>query len=140
MSNDLSMPSHLTVIDASRRSPSHVTHKHVEHRAPTDESVRLLREMEAEIKASMTAALRIEDAKFECILHCYTDGYADTQKYMVVFSLNGHNMTVEHETPRFPEKPWVPELIEKMAEKIAAEILRPALLKAMKDGEVRLTP
>src|SRR5437899_141820 len=71
---------------------SHVTERvteHVhEHRAPTDESVRLLSEMEKAARDKIVEAIHVGDTTFECVVHIERR-FADDSTYLIaVFSLN----------------------------------------------------
>ena len=120
-----------TVVVGGRMGPSTVRHTHVEKRAPTDESVKLLREMEGSAKEEVLKSVRVGNTEFECVVQAMFDAYSDTYKFKALFKLNGKPMEVEHETPerdvRGRDAEWPRELLDKMAEKIAAEILSPAL-------------
>lgn len=121
-------------------SPQRHDHHHtetktiVEKRAPTDESVKLLREMEAAALAKIIDATRVGDTTFECVVHAQKDVVSDSDMYRVIFSLNGKRMTVDH-TVRCIDmlngvsgiRHIVDALIKLISEKIALEVVSPAL-------------
>ena len=48
-----------------------------EKRAPTDESVKLLREMEAKAEAEVVKAVSVSNSTFECVIHQQIDNLSD---------------------------------------------------------------
>lgn len=107
---------------------SHTTvHKTVtEQRAPTDESVRLLREMENAAERKLLSSVRVTDTAFECVVHQWVNnanGYSHV--WRAIFSLNGRNHTASFEMPadRVDAEVWVPGLRDAIAKEIASQIL-----------------
>lgn len=98
-----------------------------EQRAATDDSVKLLREMESKAEAQVIEAVRVGDTHFECVVQRQVNMMSDTTLVRAVFSLNGKKM---HETWEAPGRPTLREAfdgIKKLvAERIAAEVLLPA--------------
>jgi hypothetical protein len=68
-----------------------------EKRAPTDESVRLLREMEAAAKAAIIGTIRVTDTPVECVIHSMYSQHGASRLFRVVYSLNGAKRTVDYE-------------------------------------------
>lgn len=112
--------------------PRSVSHHHTvtEKRAPTDESVRLLREMESAAEAQVLEAIRLTDNGFECVVHAMRDGPTDDTVLRAIFSLNGKRLTADARgwDKRAPE--LVEMLIDAIAAKVATEIVRPAIKAA----------
>lgn len=73
-----------------RSSPSHVSVHHEEKRAPTDESVRLLREMEAKAREQIEQSLRIESCGIEAIVHRQDDPMDAKTRFAIHYKVNGH--------------------------------------------------
>lgn len=99
-----------------------------EKRAPTDESVKLLREMEQSARDSVTKALRLTNNTFDGVLHVETDQMSDTIMMRVTFDLNGKRIEVDHSKPRGlkgrdDKMKLLSELHEKISNKVASEIL-----------------
>ena len=120
----------LTVIAPERRTTEYVTRTVHEHRAPTDESVRLLREMEAKAKEQVIAAVHVGDTTFECVVHTMRYAEDGSTRFLAIFSLNGKKMTAEyreHDWRIGPPQEAIGKLRDAMAAKIATEILLPAL-------------
>lgn len=117
------------------RGPREV-HNH-EHRAPTDESVKLLKEMEEKARDKIDETIRIEGNGFNGIVHLMRDSYDDTLRARVIYELNGRKMTTEHSV-----SPWnytnaqtlrdtlMKELRDKMATEIATTVLLGAFDKS----------
>lgn len=111
----------------------HVTEK----RAPTDESVRLLAEMEAAAQARVKAAIRVTDTAFEGVVHISDDVMNNRTLAACMFSLNGKKMEARtHFQPDSNANDNIEKLINSVAQVIACEILRgcmtPELFRAVK--------
>jgi hypothetical protein len=115
------------VVVPDRTETQFVTREIHEHRAPTDESVKLLREMEAKARKQVLDSIRLGDTAFECVVHVTRDTMSGDTSLMAIFSLNGKKFTVEHREWRPDTKLLVEGLRAAMANKIATEILVPAL-------------
>lgn len=80
---------------------SYHTHNHnshvsvTEHRAPTDESVRLLKEMEAEARKKITESTTVHNTEFTCKIHKYFDPVNDADMYRIIYTLNGKQGSVD---------------------------------------------
>ncbi len=77
--------------------PSRVSvHKTVEEkRAPTDESVRLLREMERSARDEVIKSIKVANTEIEVVLHKKRDHLSAVINYLCVFKLNGQKRTAE---------------------------------------------
>ena len=74
----------------------YVTRDVHEHRAPTDASVKLLREMEQAAEAKVIEAVRVGNTTFECVVHQAHDMLNDQVLFRAVFKLNGRQETAEY--------------------------------------------
>jgi hypothetical protein len=78
----------------------HETHTHhhttVEKRAPTDESVKLLREMEKCAKDEVDKSIRLNPNGFDCVVRSFYDGPTGDTIIRVIFALNGRRMEAEY--------------------------------------------
>jgi hypothetical protein len=72
-----------------RAHPSHVTVSHTEKRAPTDDSVRLLREMESAAKDQVVQSLRIESCGVEAIVHRQDNPMDAKTMFAIHYKVNG---------------------------------------------------
>ncbi len=97
-----------------------------EKRAPTDESVRLLREMEAAAREQIVATTVVRNTEFECVIYKHHDCAAYEDMYRIVYSLNGRKLTTDVRVRRWdrPTEQQVVETIKAaLANDIAAEVL-----------------
>lgn len=99
-----------------------------EKRAPTDESVKLLREMEAKAEAEIVKAVQVSSQHFECVVHCALDEMSDQMRWRAIFKLNGKQMTAVVSVDRPERDLAVPfaKLRDEMAKVIAGEVLNDA--------------
>lgn len=106
-----------------------VTKQVHEHRAPTDESVRLLAEFEAKARERIVEAIHVGDGVFECVVHIEKSFADDAVRLMAVFSLNGKKLTAEFKEHghRVERKAALLGLRDAIAKEIAHQILVPAL-------------
>jgi len=113
----------------------YVTREVHEHRAPTDESVKLLNEMQQKAEANRIAAMALPANSFGGHREAQQDPASYKLRAIAVFDLNGRRITVEAEQ-HMDDNGGVPfllvELHRKTAERIAAEILEPFILTASK--------
>ena len=103
-----------------------------EHRAPTDASVALLREMESAAKAAVIEAVHVKNTEFECVVrkeYCHLN---DVVMLHAVFRLNGKQAVALHTfRPRDQKEKQQPilDLCAKVAEVIAFELIGSAFDK-----------
>ena len=109
-------------------APQSHYHSHVEKRAPTDESVRLLREMETSAKNEITKAVSVVDNKFNCVIHTMNDHLSGDNLYAVIFTMNGikHRVDVRCHYGMTKEDQHH-EIYKKVSGKIAVELLTGAV-------------
>lgn len=104
-----------------------------EHRAPTDESVRLLKEMEQAARDKVDHSIRLEGNGFECVVEIMLDNMSDQLIARAVFVLNGKRMDAEARVSRRDDNPatLAGALRDAVAQRLAAEILMPAIFGPM---------
>ena len=101
-----------------------------EHRAPTDESVALLKDMEEKARDKVIKSVAVENNSFNCVFHSLKDVQSDRLIGRSIFMLNGERMTVEESVSPMDVKDkseLVLKLRDAMAKKIANEILSDAI-------------
>lgn len=104
-----------------------------EKRAPTDDSVRLLREMEAKAKAEVIKAVAINDNLFNGVIHTMFDALSYRTTVRLVYSMNGKKLTTDyHIDDSRSLDDSIAGLIDAVARDIAVEILRKPISEAMK--------
>ena len=86
----------IVVIDNTRTEHVHHTATVHEHRAPTDASVALLKEMEAAAEKKLIESVHVGNTAFECVIHTANDYLSDCVVMRAVFKLNGQQETVDH--------------------------------------------
>lgn len=117
--------------EASYRGPSNVTI--TEKRAPTDESVRLLNEMEQAARNKVVETTIVKDTHFECKIHKSVDALSMQDVYGVIYSLNGRQQTTEVRVDRH-EKLDPYQLAEHIRNHVANDISNHLLQKAFMSG------
>lgn len=113
--------------------PNHVSHTHsttvTEKRAPTDESVKLLREMEEAARQKVLETIVVSDTQFECVIHKNHDCLSDCDVYDVIYKLNGNKKAARVQIERYRNYTQEEVLIkirDGLAESIANEMLTQA--------------
>jgi hypothetical protein len=74
----------------------HVYSTVTEKRAPTDESVRLLREMEAKSREQVQQSIRLDNTAIDGVLQYHKDIFNDQQVLGCVFSVKGKRMEAKY--------------------------------------------
>mgnify|MGYP000724599503 CR=1 FL=1 len=99
----------------------HRTEVH-EHRAPTGESVRLLKEMEEAAREKVLAAIPLENNQIDCKV-VFERSFADmTLTATAVFTLNGKRLRAEASVYESATPEAHRDLLKKLHEAIAAEV------------------
>lgn len=117
---------HRTVVE--RGGPSNVTV--TEKRAPTDESVRLLKEMEAAALDKVLSAIPLKDNLLEGVL-VERDSFSDLQKwFMLILKINGKRVDllakVDDDVCKDQHK-MIAEVIKQFSEQLASQLLQRAV-------------
>lgn len=115
-----------------REHTEYVTKEVHEHRAPTDASVKLLREMELAAQKRIESTVHINDTTFDCVVHIHKVLMDGSTKFMAILSLNGKRITAEytqHWSDNEPRK-VLEAFRDEIARTIANVILQPAIEKA----------
>jgi len=111
------------------------THNVTEKRAATDESVRLLKEMEDEARKKITETTTVHNTEFVCKLHKYHDALNAADKYAVIYTLNGKQSRIDLSVDAYKE--LTPEqtacfIRDKVAVDIANKMLHTAFMDEKK--------
>lgn len=108
------------------------THTVTEKRAPTDESVRLLKEMEDEARKKITETTVVHNTEFTCKLHKYYDMLNGADKYAVIYTLNGKQSRLDIDVEVY--KMLSPEQVAcYIRDKVAVDIANKMLATAFMD-------
>lgn len=94
-------------------------HKH-EHRAPTDESIRLYKELEEKALQRLISTTTLEDNTFNATWHVFTDFINHENKAICRYKLNGveYQFEADVDSIHTGEK-LAKEMLKKIREKIA---------------------
>lgn len=114
----------------TQNGPSSMSVSVTEKRAPTDESVRLLREMEAAARKDVTNRLVLDNNEFKCQIVRNPIRYTTDIFYM----LNGTRHCVSVNDLQFTSLDMVDAFVEALAKHLAVEILKPAFTKSNMQG------
>lgn len=122
----------IVVLPGESRAEYVTRNVHV-HRAPTDESVRLLKEMEQAARDKVDHSIRLEGNGFECVVEIMLDNMSDQRIARAVFVLNGKRMDAEARVSRRDDNPatLAGALRDAVAQRLAAEILMPAMFNPL---------
>ena len=101
-----------------------------EHRAPTDDSIRLYKEMVEKAEEEVLGRIEIKNNLVEAVVFWYQPQAICSLRFCCRFKINGEIFTITHEVDRplsqccYPEiKPAVDELYEAMSKQIALILL-----------------
>lgn len=114
----------------------HRTEVH-EHRAPTDKSVELLRDMEKAARDKILETIRLEDAGVDCVVVHQRPMQTGDDEFAIRYRLGGETVTLRHTVERRRSESAgeyrqrvVDELVDLLARNIAVRLLRPAFAKS----------
>lgn len=112
-------------------------HTYHEHRAPTETSVRLLKDFEREAERKILSAIRVEDCQIDCVVHRERESLTNDYLYAVIFQIKGEKHKILVRIPNHKtDQERVEAVIAALAEKIAVVILSDAVRKTFsKFGE-----
>lgn len=102
----------------------HVDVKHTENRAPTDDSIRLLREMETKSLETIVNSTRVQNTHLDAVIHTMLDPLNSMKIYAAIFSLNGQKYRVDHKADMWEKEiDSMYKLRNLVAEEIANKIM-----------------
>jgi hypothetical protein len=111
-----------------------------EHRAPTDESLKLLREMQDKARAEIERAVRITDCDISAVIYRHYDIQVDQDKFKILYKVNGkmHEVMYDFDSWRHSKENILRELVigirDALAQDIANQIIGPAMDRLYKQG------
>lgn len=106
-----------------------------EKRAPTDESVRLLREMEEKARSQVIKSVQLDSNVVNAQVWKLYDPLGWKNKFGIVVNLNGKKILVETETdPSDDKDKQLRAIYEALSERIAAEIMPNVYSEVFKGG------
>lgn len=107
--------------------------EHIEYRAPTDDSVKLLREMEEKARSEVIKSIKLTDINGgDVVLTISREPMTDEIIYRAIFKIMGNAHEIEHRTPvyTFDLQETIVVVVDKVARKLAVEMLMPVFLAA----------
>ena len=113
--------------------PQNTTVNVTEKRAPTDESVRLLKEMEEAARNKILKTIVVADTSFECKIHKMVDPINDQDVYSVIYSLGRQKKNTQVRVDRY--KNLTPqEIAVFIRDEVAVDISNHLLSTAFQKG------
>jgi hypothetical protein len=100
---------------------------HTEKRAPTDESVRLLREMENSARSEVYKTIQLPSNDFKGIVHVMQEHLSCSTKFAILFDLNGTQHKVFVSVDNFRESTLeqkVAKIVTEVSDYLAGQILQ----------------
>lgn len=106
-----------------------------EHRAPTDASVKLLREMEGAAKAQVEKTIRVDDNLITMVVHVFEDHFNDQRVAKAIYDINGKRMTSEARVYARDQNPMAlpSELVDAIAKDIALTLVNMKLTELLRE-------
>ncbi|WP_343735322.1 hypothetical protein [Acidovorax sp.] len=114
----------------------HHTHTIIENRAPTDESLRLLKEMEKAAQDKMLGSIRLDNCPIDCVIHAHQDCMGLDLQFIVRLKINSQVIEIKHIHRRQhgsleeERQAVISGLNSCVAARIAAELLGQAFARA----------
>ena len=116
---------------------NHTSHSYVtENRAPTDESVRLLKEMESEAKQKIVDSITVNNTEFECNIQSEIDGLNDRTTYCITYRMNGKKSRTYVSIPNW-NRPTDVEVMIKVRDELAKDIAANMIDSVLRNAETR---
>jgi hypothetical protein len=115
------------VVLPGRTETQYVTREVHEHRAPTDESVKLLREMEQAADAKRIAVMKLEGNEFKGLVEVIQHMVDHRTEAVAVFDLNGKRLTARADVDDFTGP--ATELLLKLRDAVARELANEVLIE-----------
>lgn len=108
-----------------------------EHRAPTDESIKILREMETAAKQEIIKSIQVKDTLVDGVLHMSLDPLSCKRRFKFIYSINGRKMTTDFSIDDYEyetSKDWIGKLVETVSYDISREIMMKPFTEMFKKG------
>jgi hypothetical protein len=107
-----------------------------EHRAPTDQSVKLLREMEAKAESNILATIRLTDCPVDCVIHHMKSSLTQRIHFIVMYKISGKEYRLDYHSDPFVDR--TPEQIvvgikTALALDLSIHLLSPGFTKLLSD-------
>ena len=104
--------------------PSSVNVSVTEKKAPTDESVKLLREMQLKAENELLRAVHLDSNEFKGMVHVYRDVVNAGKRVIILFELNGKQVRHESLIREWTKREDIGTILRKeLSETIAREVI-----------------
>lgn len=115
-------------------SPSYVSVDVIEKRAPTDESVRLLKEMEQKARDKVIASIELDSNLVKGRVYVMKDYMSGKNNFAVLMDINGKRVEIKISTNEYesPEA-QLQEVYQEIGKRIAAEVMPAVFDSARKE-------
>lgn len=113
-------------------SHSYVTEK----RAPTDESVRLLKEMETEAKQKIVDSITVSNTEFECNIQSIVEWENDETVYCISYRMNGKKKFLKVPIKNW-QRPTDIEVMIKVRDELAKDIASNMIDQVLRSAQSR---
>lgn len=107
-----------------------------EKRAPTDESVRLLKEMEAEAKQKIVDSITVSNTEFECNVQSVIEPLNDETVYYVSYRMNGKKGFLKVPIKNW-QRPTDIEVMIKVRDELAKDIASNMIDQVLRSAQSR---
>lgn len=115
-------------------SPSHVSMDVIEKRAPTDESVRLLKEMEQKARDKVIASIELDSNLVKGRVYVMKDYLSGKNKFAVLMDINGKRVEIQVSTNEYESaEAQLQEVYQEIGKCIAAEVMPSVFDSARKE-------
>lgn len=101
-----------------------------EHRAPTDQSIKLYEEMLEKAEARINKMVRVKNMDIDCVVHMMRSPVDLNTTFKAIFDLNGKRYTAQYTSHESEERTIaIQMLVQEVAKVIATDILTEAFSK-----------
>jgi len=102
-----------------------VYHTHTERRAPTEESVKLLREMESVAKNEVEKTIRLEFNGIKTVAKFYREPFNDQDRVVFYMNINGNDIKEDIILERYEDgEARAGKIIKALSDRLASELFR----------------
>jgi len=100
-----------------------------EHRAPTDQSVALLREMESKAKDNVIQAIPMEFNGLKCTIVSYRSPYNYTEEILIKYNINGIENICQVKIPwlSYTDHPQLETILKEIHKQFSEDLARTIL-------------
>lgn len=93
-----------------------------EHKAPTDEAIKLLNEFHKEAVKNVVDSLSIKDNTFNMEVRAFSCDFQLNNKIVCKFSINGKEFVVEYNDEKIEQRRLAEKVVEKLYDEIVTTV------------------